>query len=803
MPMQRLLESTVIDGQLDREIGYTRAGVAKYHRLAHDAVSRNQGANLKPVERLLGHWFFDYAKAISQEKTAITKGIPGNDRNAYGPYLGALTSSEMAVVAMKELVNLLLAKGPSKMATASYAVGCAINAEINVRPIRKARADAWAAMMKKSRRNLRKEHIQTVAVQFDEGERWPIHITTKVGACLIWLLVGAASSAPHDKEFVKSFNVYKKVVGKKTPTMINLSEDAREVIDSGHSIRQYLRPRYGPMEVKPLPWTEYGRGGYYKLRTSLVKHTWGRNADHIKKCDLGKVFEAVNALGATPWRVNTPIYEVVDREWQDGGGYLGIPLSDDPPKPIRPDLADTNEEVAKIWKTDAIRWYRKVAELRSVRMEFIQRLGMAKEWTAMPKMYFPHQLDFTGRSYPINLYLNHHGDDVSRGMLTFAKGKPLGENGLEWIKVHTATCFGIDKVPFDERIVWVDDSMGDILKSARDPLGQEYWRKADKPFQFLAACIELLNIGSQKNIENYRSSLPVQMDGSCNALQHYCAITRDEDGAPLVNMVHSERPEDFYKKVLDLTVGRVEADIEKNHPIALMLDGKVVRKTIKQPVMTKFYNVTRHGAIDQIKEQIEHFIPFEQTYKVASYIAKHVSDSMVGACPKAIEAMDWLTDVAKVVAGADRQLQWISPLGLACKQPYTKSKTKQIQTVVHDLSININDTKHVRKQKQINGFPPNIIHSYDAAHCLSTAIGMHRNGHDFAAVHDGFWTQGGSVDHMHNILREEFVSLHKDPLLKVLHKSLCKEHPDLSIPEPPEPGKFDIKQVLRADYAFS
>ena len=40
--------------------------------------------------------------------------------------------------------------------------------------------------------------------------------------------------------------------------------------------------------------------------------------------------------------------------------------------------------------------------------------------------YLPHNLDFRGRAYPLPPHLNHMGNDLSRGLLLFAKAKPLG-----------------------------------------------------------------------------------------------------------------------------------------------------------------------------------------------------------------------------------------------------------------------------------------------------------------------------------------------------------------------------------------
>lgn len=49
-------------------------------------------------------------------------------------------------------------------------------------------------------------------------------------------------------------------------------------------------------------------------------------------------------------------------------------------------------------------------------------------------------------AYPIPPNLNHLGSDLCRGMLAFSERKPLGPDGLDWLKVHLANLCGKDKV---------------------------------------------------------------------------------------------------------------------------------------------------------------------------------------------------------------------------------------------------------------------------------------------------------------------------------------------------------------------
>lgn len=60
----------------------------------------------------------------------------------------------------------------------------------------------------------------------------------------------------------------------------------------------------------------------------------------------------------------------------------------------------------------------------------------------------PPILSLTHSAYPVPPNLNHLGSDLCRGMLAFAERKPLGPEGLDWLKIHLANLCGKDKVRF-------------------------------------------------------------------------------------------------------------------------------------------------------------------------------------------------------------------------------------------------------------------------------------------------------------------------------------------------------------------
>lgn len=68
-------------------------------------------------------------------------------------------------------------------------------------------------------------------------------------------------------------------------------------------------------------------------------------------------------------------------------------------------------------------------------------MQVAEEFKDEPSMWFPHNMDFRGRAYPMPPHLNHLGPDTSRGILQFAEGRVLGEHGLGWLYVQASHAF--------------------------------------------------------------------------------------------------------------------------------------------------------------------------------------------------------------------------------------------------------------------------------------------------------------------------------------------------------------------------
>ena len=81
-----------------------------------------------------------------------------------------------------------------------------------------------------------------------------------------------------------------------------------------------------PMIFPPAPWSDYEIGGYY-LKPTFIMRVQGSKSqeDAMKFADLGRMFEVLNCIGSTAWKINKKVLEVSEQIWSEGGNVNGIP----------------------------------------------------------------------------------------------------------------------------------------------------------------------------------------------------------------------------------------------------------------------------------------------------------------------------------------------------------------------------------------------------------------------------------------------------------------------------------------------
>lgn len=623
--------------------------------------------------------------------------------------------------------------------------------------------------------------------------------------------------------------------GMKTPQMLKFTPETVEWLEKTHGRCELLSPIHLPMVAPPRPWRTPYSGGYLTdvLRPRLVRTRNRAYLDELGGVDLSKVMSAVNAIQATPWRISPKVLPVLLEEMERGGATAGLPRRIELPLPPRPstvpegvaskDLTAQGREDLAVWKAEAAKIHNENAKNEQERVILAQKLYVAQRFAEEEAIYFPHYLDFRGRVYPMASYLNPQGDDVSKGLLEFAEGKPLGEDGAFWLAVHIAGLWGVDKVPFEDRWAWVQEHEEGILASALDPHADDaFWRTAEKPWQALAACIDWM--GYKLNGNDHVSHLPIAMDGSCSGLQHYSALLRDEVGGAAVNLVPSDTPADIYTTVAERAQVLSDGSLGgTNDELARAWQGKFCRKVAKQPTMTLCYSATKFGMKGQIENALKKLGEESEDgawlnngvdpYRGSIYAADVVWEALGDTVVAARRAMDWLKKVAEVVTEADLPLRWTSPIGLPVLQDYRESTAAYVKVYVGGRRIRFavkSDVERRSTPRQTSGIAPNFVHSLDASHLLATVNLAATNGiASFAMIHDSFGTHAADTTMINAVLRETFVDQYENLSLNEVYQEVSSQLAQVGpewegkLPPPPGTGSLDLAAVKESEFFFA
>uniref|UniRef100_A0A1A8KXL0 DNA-directed RNA polymerase n=1 Tax=Nothobranchius kuhntae TaxID=321403 RepID=A0A1A8KXL0_NOTKU len=545
-----------------------------------------------------------------------------------------------------------------------------------------------------------------------------------------------------------------------------LTQMQQEAVENKLTFDSYVMPMLCP----PVPWTSFKFGAYLLTPTKLMRSTDGATQHDLllEKCqDLHAVFDSLNQLGNCAWKISKPVLDTIISIFNDRGSEkldIPPPLSEAPKIPhFNPqDPTYTSSEKA-LMKKEAINARKKYGEMHSLRTDALYKLSIAHHMRD-EIFWFPHNMDFRGRTYPCPPYFNHLGSDVTRAMLVFAEGKPLGPKGLDWLKIHLVNLTGLKKrSSLQGRLDYANTIMEDILDSADNPLN--------------------------------------------------------------VNLVPCEVPQDVYSVVAQQVEEMRAKDAKKGLKIAQVLEGFINRKVVKQTVMTVVYGVTRFGGRLQIQKRLKEIDEFPQdhVWEASHYLVRLVFNGLKEMFTGTREIQDWLTESARLISKFGHTVEWVTPLGLPIIQPYHRKRHQVLKSTIQNICLEIShDTTEMPDTvKQKNAFPPNFIHSLDSTHMMLTSLHCYSAGLTFVSVHDCFWTHALTVDTMNKVCREQFVALHSQPILQMLSKFLlhkyCAEPPTevkskkyqeykmlmLLLANVPRTGGFDVQQVKESTYFFS
>ena len=365
--------------------------------------------------------------------------------------------------------------------------------------------------------------------------------------------------------------------------------------------------KYKPMVVPPRDWACLNEGGFLtgenidrRFKLWFIKTNMGIERKYVRKYSKipKEIFDAVNRLQKTSYKINKSMIEVLDffipkipQEFKKYPKSSKKVLSNlkninskiELEKFIAKGVMDVYEEeinrklkyrlkderlqnsykkfVEKMFKYKELKHKDILLELGKID-NFLEALTkLIDEYKDYEEFFYVWMADFRGRIYTAQSVLQPQGSDLVKSFLLFSKSQKLNEEGIKWFKIHGANLYGeVDKAPYDKRIKWVDENEENILKSANDWKNEEWWQNADEPFEFLSFCFEYKRF--KENPDNFETSMPVAIDGSNNGIQHISTFMRDVNAAKKVNVLPTQKVEDIYKEVANTFKRLLEEDYE-------------------------------------------------------------------------------------------------------------------------------------------------------------------------------------------------------------------------------------------------
>lgn len=382
---QKVLEQDVLKSAHER-------WKAENEKLAELGLAPKLGSD---INSLLYGWHQSMVPLIKQELERVNEAeenpasLSAADRCLYGPFLRLMTPEKIAAIVILEIIrmqNLQLGGEGTKSSHVVMTVGRIIEQEYYAQELAKrknrdvfkgVRRDKLAAIFSNLRtlravvKAARQKRIESPPSVADVMLEWPSTVRAKLGAVLISMLLHCAKTAVtkvlpggllKTQLHPAIQHCYAYVKGRRLG-VIKLHHDIVRKLAT-EPIRGYSLGRQLPMVVCPLPWLAWNEGGYYFSRSRVVRTKGSKEQDiYVQTAsdrgDLDQLFQGLDVLGRTAWRINRKVFDVVLEVWNAGEEFAKIPpretTIDIPPEPE----PDENPRVH-------VDWLREVRRLKAL-----------------------------------------------------------------------------------------------------------------------------------------------------------------------------------------------------------------------------------------------------------------------------------------------------------------------------------------------------------------------------------------------------------------------------------------------------
>lgn len=571
------------------------------------------------------------------------------------------------------------------------------------------------------------------------------------------------------------------------------TENTKEHLKSYISNESIIHPTSLPIVVKPLEWTE-GKceGGFHHIDApflpALEKHHELPSRTYL---------EGINRIQGTGFTVNKKLWELAK--------IIGYEEKIHKTKP-------------RGWSKD--RYRRDCESKRSKNRDMNRIMTIAEEYMQYSDYWFTMYGDFRGRGYYRQEYFSPQGQDLSKALQNFNVGYKIDKKALRWIRVNIANLAGKDDISYNERVKWVKRNEKKIRLAVNDPVPNiQFIMSADKPWQFLAACIDYVEY--LDNPETHLSRLPVGMDGKCNGTQHWCAMLKDLVGGAKVALTDSDKPSDLYSEVLEKLLGLLDVTVAKkpsgdpDSPEYIKAVSRyswalhwkdssgLKRKLVKTPTMTTTYAAGKKAFRGYVANYCtDNGIIFDENPLEQKRHVNFMVDEIIKAIDLTVSVKGGMRFVQDVVSNID-EVHFITPLGFHVYMEPKRSFKREFKVRVDGR---VRQVTFAYKGKMADnlaihtGIAPNFVHSMDATHMLMTVLACPHITH-WMMIHDQFSCHACFVEDMQRAIRETFVKLYGDcDQLIRFREQMGKTEDDVKLPKY---GDLILTDVLKSKYFFS
>lgn len=440
-------------------------------------------------------------------------------------------------------------------------------------------------------------------------------------------------------------------------------------------------------------------------------------------------------------------------------------------------------------------------------------LIIADIYSNVHEFYFPVKLDHRGRLYPAVPYFNYQSNELSKALILFSRPDSIKRTdsvAIEYLKAYGASCYGngLNKKSYNTRVEWVDKNWTEIINYENGSL----FKNADDKFLFLSFCIEMKRFNDfldNENQDEFKTYLPVQLDGTCNGFQHLALLSNETDLFEPLNLSVSskkEDPKDLYSHILNSLNVYLEEERqkikdkgdEKYKAYTRLLEIGLSRKEIKSSIMNKPYNAKDRTLVQYVKDSLKlhrtEIIKITDKkgnikdiqigwYKVDKSLnnncINHKDMDLLIECINKIIYVDYrnillltkyFQDMARILNKLKLPIIWRLPTGLKISQKYMSKRSIKIEPftfIDNSITLTITDKIKIDKNKQMSALMPNLVHSLDATALIllynSFYSSMDKTQNvNFYSVHDCYGVTAKYVDTLIDNLRTVYISIYSE-----------------------------------------